>query len=381
MVDSNPFPVGIEAEASSPRKLAVFIPNWVGDACMATPALRALRQRFPPTTDITLVGRRAPLEVLDGLPFFDRTIVYKPRLSQTQPSDCVKDTIPTNRRGLIKKLRREKFDLALLLTNSLSTGIIAWLGRCKSRVGYASDARGWLIDCAVPVPRDGRKKRVVPAIDSYLALTAKLGCDSSDRRMTLHVSEQDEREWCSAVKAFGWSTSNSLITLNSGGAFGQSKVYPRSQLAALCKQLLRQTDSNILIHCGPAEREDANELAASIGSQRLKSLGERRDLPLGLTRAALKHSDVVVSTDSGPRHIAVALDRSVVSLFGPTIPDWTTTYNQPETQLSIDLDCRPCYGRQCPLKHHHCMQHLSPIEIQRAVCELLDASKADSAAA
>src|SRR5438045_1674705 len=117
-----------------PDKLAIFLPNWIGDAVMATPTLRAVRTTF---ADAEIVGIMRPYvaDVLAGCGFIDRVLFHGPR--GTEP----------NHRGLafLKKLRGERFDTALLLPNSLRSGALAWGSGARRRIGFARDWRGWLL--------------------------------------------------------------------------------------------------------------------------------------------------------------------------------------------------------------------------------------------
>ena len=115
-------------------KLAIFLPNWIGDVVMATPALRAVRDQFP-SAEIVGIMRPYVADVLAGTGLLDRTLFYNPR--GTNPSQ----------RGwsFVRALRAERFDSVLLLTNSLRTGWLAWLSGAPCRIGFARDLRGWLL--------------------------------------------------------------------------------------------------------------------------------------------------------------------------------------------------------------------------------------------
>ena len=103
-------------------------------------------------------------------------------------------------------------------------------------------------------------------------------------------------------------------------------------------------------------------------------MGQIDDIPIGLSKAVLEHANVVLSTDSGPRHMAVALNNKVVSLFGPTDPNNTQTYNQPETILRVPMDCQPCGQSKCPLVHNNCMHGLTYSVVVQAVLKHLELS-------
>ena len=125
----------------------------------------------------------------------------------------------------------------------------------------------------------------------------------------------------------------------------------------------------VIVHCGPQDRDRANAIAFGASHAKVKSMGEIVDIPIGLSKGLMEQASVVVSTDSGPRHMAVALNKNVVTLFGPTAPENTRTYNRPESILRLKMDCQPCGEGKCPLVHNNCMHGLTYPTVVHAVLE------------
>jgi heptosyltransferase-2 len=126
-----------------------------------------------------------------------------------------------------------------------------------------------------------------------------------------------------------------------------------------------QFGCDVLIHCGPAERDVASQIESIAATPRVRSMGSFNPLPLGLSRALIAQSRMVVSTDSGPRHIAVAFNKPVVSLFGSIDPKLTLTYNVPEKIVTLGLACQPCGSYNCRFKHSECMTKLDAERVFR----------------
>jgi heptosyltransferase II len=142
-------------------RMGIFLPNWVGDVVMATPALRALRGHFGDRARLVGIMRPYVTEVLAGSSWLDHTLVYD------------RKSVSGVRR-LIARLRRQRLDCVLLLTNSLSTSLFAWLAGTPRRIGYARDGRSWLLTDPLTTPRD--RSGLIPrsAVDHYLEVTRVL---------------------------------------------------------------------------------------------------------------------------------------------------------------------------------------------------------------
>ena len=338
-------------------KIAIFLPNWIGDAVMATPTLRAIRRHF---LDEEIVGVMRPYvaDVLAGLHSLDRAILFDPR--GTEPE----------LRGwrVIQRLRQEKFRMAVLLPNSFRTGLMASLSGARRRVGFRRDMRGWLLtDGVTPKP----KAEPHPVLDEYLRLAEHLGCADRPRRMELVTLPEDEKRLCEF-----WATQDprlaslGVICLNPGGAFGSAKHWPVGHFAELARRLAETQNKTILVLCGPAEREQARQIVRDARHPHVTSLAQVEP-GIGLTKAAVKSSELLITTDSGPRHFAAPFGVPVITLFGPTHIAWSETSYEKAVHLQLDLDCGPCQQRICPLRHHNCMRLLTPDQVFHAAVKML----------
>ncbi len=332
---------------------------------MATPALRALRNGLSRNARLVGVARPGPAALLEEQPWLDDMIVYQPRASEPR----------LNRRRLAAELARRKFDAAILFPNSLSTALIAAFARIPRRIGYASDGRSWLLTERVH-PIDARGLGTSTAmIDTYLRVAEHVGCPSVDRNMALAIHEkyfdQAERLW----KAIGFQSSSPTVVINNNAATSPARLWPVERVLRLAQKLTRHPDIQVLLHCSPREREAALSVVREAAHPRIQSMGVFEDLPLGLSFAIMKKAAAVVSTDSGARLLAVANNKPVIAMFGPTKPELTMTYNRPETIIRADDSCVTCRktpphkaeaGSSCT-----CMTEISVEQIYFAVMEQL----------
>jgi len=333
--------------------VALFLPGWVGDVVMATPALRALRRFFH---EGRLIGVMKPYvrEVLAGADWFD-TIVPLQGTWHTA-----------------WKLRRERLDLSILFPNSFRSAFVAWLAGRSRIVGYRRYGRGLLLSDPIEPERhaDG-SLRIHPIIDAYNRLAEYVGCAPPGHDMELFTLAEDEARADAVWDRAGLHRYPEVVLLNPGAAFGASKYWPAEYFAQLARDLSQRRRCGVLVLCGPKERELASRIAAEAGDPAVRALA---DLPvplsLGLSKALVRRCDLLVTTDSGPRHFAAAFDRPVVTLFGPTHIAWTETYHPRAIHLQKKVECGPCQQRVCRTDHR-CMKTLLPAEVLIAAEDLL----------
>jgi heptosyltransferase-2 len=348
--------------------IAVFLPNWVGDAVMATPALRALREHY---AGARLIGVMKPYVagVLEGAPWLDEHILFDSRgpRSQRWPAAAL-------------RLRRQRPELAVLLANTFRAALAAWVGRCRRRIGYRRYGRGPLLTDTLDPPRgpDGRRAPS-PVIDAYNRLAEAAGCASPGYRVELFTTPRDEAAADAVWQETGLAGRPEVVCLNPGGAFGSAKHWNTEYFALLARELVDRRGSGVLVLCGPAERDVARRIAALACRPGVWSLADRPP-SLGLTKACVRRADLLVTTDSGPRHFAAAFGRPVVTLFGPTHIAWTETYYPRAVHLQKQVPCGPCQLRVCPLDRR-CMTRLTPADVFAAATRLLSEYPARARAA
>ncbi len=344
-------------------RLGVFLPNWIGDVVMATPALRALRKHLGPEVRLVGVMRPYVAEVLAGERWFDETVIYA---KQSTPNVL-------SGREAIRRLRAAKLDQILLLTNSFRTAWMARRSGAPQRVGIRGEGRGWLLTHAIKQPIHAATGLRWASLDTYVHLAEAVGCPAEPPRMELATTPSDEQAADAVWQRLGLPCRDDVVVFNTGGAFGSAKHWPVGHFAELARRIAADRDLPVLINCGPKERDLAREIVTRAGEPRVMSLADERELPIGLTKACIRRARLLVTTDSGPRYLGIAFQRPVVTLFGPTDARLVETHYERETCLSLKLECQPCMKRVCPLGHHRCMRDLSVDRVYAAVAEHLDA--------
>jgi len=166
------------------------------------------------------------------------------------------------------------------------------------------------------------------------------------------------------------------VALNSSGAYGGSKLWPVEYFGELARRIVAELGLDVLVMCGPKERDIAREVVRLAGVPRVVSMADQ-PMDFGTAKACLRRCRLMVSTDSGPRHVAAALGLPVVTMFGPMLPIWSENPTQRAINLVLDLDCIGCHKRVCPLGHHRCMRDLTVDRVFAAAKELLSELRAD----
>jgi heptosyltransferase-2 len=341
------------------KRIALFLPNWVGDVVMATPAIRAVRAAFP-AAELVAVCKPYVADVLAGASWFSNVILSDKHGPRRQRLFAV-----------ARKLRENRPDAAVLFSNSFRTALLARLGGCKRAVGFARYGRSFLLTDRLDHKTDARGHFVpTPAIDDYNRLAVALGSPDPGHRMELFTTQADEDAATAVWEKFGLARYPRVAALNPGAAFGAAKHWPVASFAALARMLTSRLGCAALVLCGPSEREMARRIAEAARSPHTFSLSDT-PLSLGLTKALVRRADLLVTTDSGPRHFAAAFGTPVVTLFGPTHIAWTETYFAKAVHLQKNVPCGPCQRRVCPLEHHRCMKELTPDEVFTAAHRLL----------
>ncbi|MFM7319313.1 MAG: lipopolysaccharide heptosyltransferase II [bacterium] len=341
--------------------IVVFCPNLIGDTVMATPFFRSLRAGFPGAA-IHAVVKPVVRPVLDGLLCVDNTILldHRSAMLEHQPKSVISE---------IKMLGAE---LAVLLPNSFRSAVMAWRSGVKRRVGYSRGGRGILLtDRLVPPNRTTAGFEPMPVVEYYMHLAQYLNCPDMGRQLEQKTTADDKRSADLACSRLNLGQADPLIVFNTGGAFGPAKNWPVEHFAELGRMLVRLVPgAKVAVICGPAEADNAREIVRLAGDTRVVSLADEPK-SIGLSKAMIRRSGLVVTTDSGPRHFATAFGVPTVSLFGPTHIEWTRTFHPQGLHLQKQIDCGPCQKGICPEKHHRCMTEMQPADVLAACLKLL----------
>jgi heptosyltransferase-2 len=362
---------------SSPERILVVQPNWVGDAVMATPTLRALRERFP-QAHISYLLRRYVKPIYTGMPWADQLITYRTGRTRAKAGKGLFD--------LAARLRSGRFDMAVVLPNSFKSALVCRMAGIDRIVGYERDGRGFLLsDKLLPVKERG-KFVPTPIVKYYLGVAHYLGAPQRDLRMELFITPSERREAQEALQRGGLSPrierpgaagGPPLIVINAGAQYGAAKCWLPEHFAALADRLMDQRGATVLLSGAPRERAIIERIQSHMNRAPVDLI--RAEAGLGAMKEIVRRCDLMITNDTGPCHIAAAFDVPVVTIFGPTHPEWTEIYFPRERKVAVKVFCGPCQKKTCPLDHR-CMTRITPAMVYDAASALL-APQAQSAPA
>ena len=334
-------------------------PNWVGDAVMATPAIRCIRRNYP-SAEITLLLRPYVRDIYGSMPWVDHIIELD-------------DGGNRNIFGFVQTgflLRRRKFDLVILLTHSFSSALLARLSGAPVRIGYTRGDTGLLLTQPIPWPRDEQGRRIpVPKVELYMSICARIGCEATDdARQALFYSDEEYGTALSLLRARGADIDRPLVGLVPGAAFGSSKYWDSRAFARVADALTEKYSCDVVIVASRAERAIADEIAR-LARHPVLTLDDSR-LSLGVIKPLIAMCCLLITTDTGPRHLGTAFNVPTVVLMGSTDPRNTDSDYEKTIIVRKDVPCGPCHLRKCPTDHR-CMKLITPEEVVQAAEQLL----------
>jgi heptosyltransferase II len=328
------------------KRVAVRVTNWIGDAVMNTPALGAIRATFP-DAEIVVIANPMVAELFSPHPYCDRVIVYDKKRAHQGMAGLVR---------FAGELRRERFDMAILLQKAMEAAIMTFLAGIPIRLGYRTDGRRLLLTHGLPFA----DKRHRHQSANYLDLLRPFNITGGDGRQRLYCTEAEIAWADSVLSAERWAA------INPGAAYGSAKRWIPERFAEVGDQLAAEFNLRIILTGGPAEGEIGRDIEAAMGCSPLNMIGKTNVRQM---MALLSRCSLMVTNDSGPMHVAAALGVPVAAIFGPT--DHTATYPLTEHYQIIrrEADCAPCGARQCPTDHR-CMELVSAEDVLKSVRDL-----------
>jgi heptosyltransferase-2 len=335
-------------------KILVRATNWLGDAVMSLPAVRAVRERFP-EAHIAVLARGWVAELYRREPCADEVLIAP----ETWPG----------RIGLARTLRAQGFEAAILLPNSLESALVPWLAGIPNRIGYDRDRRGALLTGAVAPPRPGE----IPPHERfyYLELLRRAGLLPAlppETPVTLHAVAEACRVGTELFRAMGFD--RPVIGVSPGAQNSRAKQWIPERFVESALQMAASLDGAIALFGSRQERPLCQAMAEAIrraGRPVLNLAGETTLLRFIELAAACR---IFLTNDSGAMHVASALAVPTVAVFGPTEYFATAPAGPRSVLVREPVDCSPCMLRDCPIDHR-CMTAVTAERVAETALDLI----------
>jgi len=332
------------------KRIAVILPNWLGDAVMCTPAIRALHRRFP-IAEVTVVGKQALCELVEGLSYVHRTIPIPGTAHFRELWDVA------------RRIRPWAEDLVVIFPHSFRAALLGFLSRARRRLAYSRNGRRMLLTDAVPPNRV--RGKIVPEYmtTEYLKLVAALGCEDDHVGLELRADEESLAMLAPKLEGDG-----PLVGIAPGAAFGPSKQWLVDRFAAVADRLREEFGARCVLMTGPGE-DEVRESITRLSRHGLIRYDDGKP-SVRLMKALVSQLDLMISNDSGPRHVAVAFGVPVICIMGPTAPVYSEGPYEKGERIRVEVDCGPCQKPVCTTDHR-CMTRISVDRVVRAAAKYL----------
>lgn len=347
-------------DLKDPAGILIRATNWVGDAVMSLPALRAIRDRYPKARISVLA-----LDWVAGLygrePFADEVIAYPARRG-------ARDLRAKQR--LARELRNRKFDCAILLQNAFEAALFVKAAGIPIRAGYDRDGRRLLLTHAVVVPR----KDEIPRHESYyyLELLRRLGIiDSLPPEVIIRLDGAAAARAVGRESVIRHGLGESVIGVSPGAAYGNAKRWLPERFAEAACIVARETGSSVALFGSSGERELCESVAHDIRSRGAACVNFAGKTTLAEFIEMTAACRLMLTNDSGAMHIASATGIPTVTVFGATDDIGTGPTGPLARVVREPIECSPCLKRECPLGHHQCMKLVTAGRVAQTALDLL----------
>ena len=320
------------------RRLLIRAVNWVGDAVMTTPAIGVIREHFP-QAEITLLANPLVAQLFTPHAWIDRVITFDRNGAHRGI---------TGRLRLAAMLRKEAFDVVVVLPNSFDSALVPWLAGIPVRLGKNSDGRGLLLTgryCPNKQLHCGHE------VEYYLDLVRSFGISGQTTSPRLTLTPAEELAAAARLAEHGILSGDFILGINPGAAYGSAKRWYPDRFAEVARRLADNWSAKVLIFGGPGETDIAAEIEQQLVGNCLNLAGATTVREL---MALIRRCNFFITNDSGPMHIAAAFGVPLAAIFGSTDHTGTAPHTGKAVIVRKDVACAPCKLRECPTDHQ-CM--------------------------
>lgn len=333
------------------ENLLIRSANWIGDAIMTTPAVRAIRKNFP-YAQISVLAKPWVASIFDNNPHIDHVLLYNAKG-------------PRGTFEVAGMLEKHCFDGAILFQNAFEAAWVAYLAKIPVRVGYDTDLRRTLL--SHPVKRSSQILKL-HQIHYYNGILEGVGLKTDGMRMELYLSAHDSNSALKILEAAGITQADRLIGINPSAFFGTAKQWFPERFARVADRINQKFGTKTIIFGGPNDQELGGNILTMMKTSAINLSGKTT---LEEAMAIIARCRLFITNDSGLMHIAAALNVPEIAIFGSTNFAVTAPWNPKARVVRSRVQCSPCMKRQCPFGHKECMKNISVEKVFSVACQLI----------
>jgi lipopolysaccharide heptosyltransferase II len=337
------------------QRLLIRSTNWIGDAVMTTPAVRAIRKGFP-NAHISILAKPWVAPVFENSEHIDRLIIYDGERRHKGLFGKIR---------LARDLKKYYFDAAILLQNAFEAALIAFLAGIPLRIGYSRDARRLLLTHAIPCTHEIKTKHQT---EYYLNILREIGIIQDNRDLYLKLNRGDRFRAEKVLLKQHVSLDDKIIGINPGATYGPAKQWPVDRYAQLADRILAFSGARVIIFGGPGDKTLGQKISRKMRHRPVDLSGKTS---LGEAMALIERCELFITNDSGLMHVAAALDVPLVAVFGSTNPVATGPIGPNSKVVQAAVPCSPCLSSECPEGHLKCMDQIDVDRVFDVVKEML----------
>lgn len=342
-------------DAPKARRILISRLRFIGDVVLTTPVIRALKRHYG-KADLYYLAEAGPAAVLAGNPHLEEVIVLPNELlpGRSLLTRCGEQL------GFLRALRKRRFDLVIDLFGNPRSALLTLATGARYRVGYDVRGRGAVYNVKI------RRSASLQAVDAYLDAVRTIGVPASDDRTEVHFSAEDAAWADSWLAERGADDDRRIAALNPGASW-PAKTWSASCFTELARRMIEALNLRVLLIAGPGQWEAMTGLADMAGlAVPVVETGS-------LTRLAalIQRCDLFVSNDSGPMHVAAAVNTPTIGLFGPSNPRIWFPYAKSEGHIALETGAEDCCGRDFCVRPVPCIESISPSRVLAAAESVL----------
>lgn len=334
---------------SDKEKIVVIDLLYMGDLIFATPFFKQLRKNYI-DSKIDIIVNSNFYDLIEDNPYFDNVIAYDKKWS-------IKESYK-----FAKKIKKGNYDLGINIHGNWRTILLMYLISPDYNIGYGGDGKSLFLDKTIKTSDNLHMVKV------YLQFLEKMDLKSfEDDSIELKVNKEAKKNMNelinTKIKEEDLSKKKRLIALNTGGTWS-TKRWPKIKFAKLADKI-KDNGEEVIFIGGPSDKKRVKDIISLMKNNRVINATGKTSLKE--LAALVKKSDLVISNDSGPVHVAAAVGTKTITIFGPSDEKKYRPYGEIHEIITNEIDCRPCGEHECPLGHHNCMEKIEVEEVMKLV--------------